>query len=155
MKILFLCLANTCRSPLAEGILRKKLKSRNLTAEVDSAGFEAYHINEPPDKRAVKTALEQGIDISDKRARLFTTADFDRYDKIFVMDSVTYRNALYFTRNDDDISKVDFVMNVLRPGRNEPVPDPFHRNLDASDQTFTLLDEACDVIADMIARDSS
>lgn len=150
MKILFVCLANTCRSPLAAEILKKKIAERGLNAEADSAGFEAYHINEPPDTRAVKTGLMHNIDISSHRAKLFFAEDFDSYDKIYVMDSVSYRNTLYFARSDQDIQKVDFVMNMIKPGKNEPVPDPFFRNLEACDATFDILDEACDKIADLI-----
>jgi len=64
MKVLFLCHANMCRSPLAEGLLKLILKNRNILATVDSAGFEVYHINEPPDYRAIQKGLEYGIDIT-------------------------------------------------------------------------------------------
>ena len=150
MKILFVCLANTCRSPLAAGILKKKLTERQLEAEVDSAGFEAYHINELPDERAIMAGYNHNIDISYHRAKLFTYDYYDIYDIIYVMDSVTYRNALYFARDNNDKDKVDFLMNVINPGKNAPVPDPFYRNLEACEETYKLLDEACEKIAEKI-----
>jgi protein-tyrosine phosphatase len=148
MKVLFLCHANMCRSPLAEGLLRHILKMNNISAEVDSAGFEAFHINESPDDRAIQKAREQGIDISSKRVRLFTKDDFDQFDKIYVMDTLSYRNALYFARNEEDKQKVDYLLNVITPGKNESVPDPFYRSLAASEETFELLHKACKKIAD-------
>lgn len=147
MKVLFLCHANMCRSPLAEGLLKHILKHKNIEAEVDSAGFEAYHINDSPDDRAIQKAKEQGIDISGKKVRLFTKDDFDRFDKIYVMDTLAYRNALYYARNEQDKQKVDYLMNVVYPGKNESVPDPFYRNLSSTDETFEILHEACKKIA--------
>lgn len=151
MKVLFLCHANMCRSPLAEGLLRHILKENNIIAEVDSAGFEAYHINESPDDRAVMKARAHGIDISKKRVRLFSKNDFDAFDKIYVMDTLAYRNALYFARNEQDKLKVDFLMNVIRPGKNESIPDPFYRSLNIPDETYDLLHLACSRIAEEIA----
>ena len=141
-----------CRSPLAEGLLKHILKLNNIDAEVDSAGFEAYHINESPDDRAVRKARERGIDISKKRVRLFTREDFDNFDKIYVMDTLAYRNALYFARNEKDVMKVDYLMNVIKPGRNESIPDPFFRNLTVTDETFEILHQACNKIAEEIAN---
>jgi len=136
-----------CRSPLAEGLLKHILKIHNINAEVDSAGFEAFHINESPDDHAVQKAKEKGIDISKNKVRLFTKDDFDRFDKIYVMDTLAFRNALYFARSEADKLKIDYLMNVINPGRNESLPDPFFRNLDAGDKTFEILNAACNKIA--------
>lgn len=153
MNVLFLCHANMCRSPLAEGLLKLILKNRNIRAIVDSAGFEAYHINEPPDKRAIQKGLKHGIDITAKKVRLFTREDYDRFDKIYVMDTSAYRSAMYFARNDQDKEKVEFLMNLIKPGKNESVPDPFYHNLEACDETYEILNDACLRIADNIAEE--
>ena len=84
MNILFVCLGNICRSPLAEGILKSKIKDQNII--IESAGFESYHINEPPDPRAIKVANDHGLSISENRCRLFIADDFDKFDVIYVMD---------------------------------------------------------------------
>jgi protein-tyrosine phosphatase len=151
MKILFLCNANMCRSPIAEGLLRLIFNKRKIDAIVDSAGFEALHINELPDERAVQTAFKHGIDISTKRMRLFSHNDFDMFDKIYVMDTLTYRNAMYFARSESDKKKVDFLMNVIDPGRNKPVPDPLYEDIEAGDKTYDILIKACNKIADQVA----
>lgn len=153
MKILFLCHANMCRSPIAEGLLKHILKLNGVNAEVDSAGFEVYHINETPDNRAIIVAKEKGFDISSKRVRLFTRDDFDKFDKIYVMDTLAYRNAIYFARDENDKQKVDFLMNLIKPGKNESIPDPFHKDPAACNETIELLHEACNKIAtDVMAQ---
>jgi protein-tyrosine phosphatase len=151
MKILFLCNGNMCRSPLAEGLLRLIFKKRKIDAVVDSAGFEAFHINELPDDHAIQIAYEHGIDISTKRMRLFKRSDFDKFDKIYVMDTLTYRNAMYFAKDDKDKAKLDFLMNVIEPGRNKPVPDPYHGDLESGKKTYEILIQACNKIADTLA----
>ncbi|HCT72323.1 MAG TPA: protein-tyrosine-phosphatase, partial [Bacteroidales bacterium] len=89
-KILMVCLGNICRSPLAEGIMRKKLNDFNINAEVDSCGFESFHTGDRPDQRGIEVAQKNGIDISGHRARLFRVADFEEFDYIFVMDQRNY-----------------------------------------------------------------
>ena len=150
MNILFVCNGNKCRSPLAAGILRQKLVHKKMSAIVDSAGFEAFYINELPDKRAIEKGLEHGIDISDNHVRLFSSNDYDDFDKIYVMDLVAYRNAIFFARNDSDKIKLEYLMNVIKPDRNESVPDPFYRELDACDSTFKILNDACEEIANKV-----
>ena len=142
-----------CRSPLAEGLLKLILKKRNINAFVDSAWFESLHINESPDNRAIQKGLEHGIDITEKKVRLFSIVDFDRFDIIYVMDTLAYRNAMYFARDENDKNKVEFVMNLIRPGKNESVPDPFYRKLDACDETYEILNDACVRIANNISSE--
>lgn len=153
MRILFLCHANMCRSPIAEGLLKHILKLNGISADVDSAGFEVYHINETPDLRAIEKAKEKGVDISSKRVRLFTEDDFGRFDKIYVMDTLAYRNAMYFAQTEEDKKKIDFLMNVIKPGKNESVPDPFFGDLEACEKTFDLLEQACNHIATNVSAE--
>ena len=80
MRILMICLGNICRSPLAEGILRKLTSNKNII--VDSAGTSSYHIGESPDSRMILTAKKFSIDISNLKARKFSTSDFDKFDLI-------------------------------------------------------------------------
>ena len=152
-RILFLCHANLCLSPLAEGLLKSICQKRRIEANIDSAGFEAYHINEFPDKRALKLGKEYGIDISKKKVRLFSRDDFDKFDKIYVIDALSKRNALYFARNEDDKSKIDYLMNLINPGKNESVLDCFYDNLGAWNETFKILEKACNLIADEMIKD--
>lgn len=93
MRILMVCLGNICRSPLADGLLRNKVSEKKLPWMVDSAGTAAYHIGNPPDHRMIQTAKANRIDISEFRARQFTTQDFVAFDRIYVMDQSNYNNV--------------------------------------------------------------
>ena len=146
MKILMVCLGNICRSPLAEGILRKKLGSENIAAEVASAGTSDYHVGEPADERTVAVASRYGVDISSHRARQFEITDFDRYDEIYAMDRSNYNKVMNMARDDEDRKKVGMITNRLYPGSDMDVPDPYFGGDEGFDYVFKMLDEACEAI---------
>ena len=143
MKVLMVCLGNICRSPLAEGILKHKVTQHGLDWEIDSAGTGAYHVGELPDTRSIAVARKYGIDLTNQRARQFKVEDFDTFDKILVMDASNYQNILRLTRNEADKQKIELIRNLVNPGMNEQVPDPYW-NDNGFEQVFEMLDEACD-----------
>lgn len=147
MKILMVCLGNICRSPLAEGIMKHKLKQYGIDAEVDSAGTAAYHVGEMPDPRSVQVALKNGIDITYQRARKFVKADFDRFDKIYAMDSHNYNDLLDQALTEEDKNKVMMILENTDPGQYKSVPDPYYGGANGFDKVFTMLDSACEIIA--------
>lgn len=144
-KILMVCLGNICRSPLAEGILKYKLPKDKFT--IDSAGTANYHVGSAPDRRAIKVAKENGLDISGLRGRQFSVDDFDTFDFIYVMDESNYNNVLNLARNDEDKNKVKFILNETYPNQNYDVPDPYYGGPEGFENVFKMLDEACNVIA--------
>ena len=154
MNILFVCLGNICRSPLAEGILKKKLSERGLKAHVESAGFESYHINEPPDQRALKISEKYGIDIIKSRCRLFNEKDFDKFDKIYIMDPGNYRDVQYFSRNEKDMEKVFYLLSVI-DGKIKSVPDPYYGGEEGFEKVFILIEKACVKIADLVEQENN
>ena len=87
-KVLMVCLGNICRSPLAQGILEKKSKENNINIYVDSAGTSGWHVGSSPDLRSINVAKKHYIDISNQKARKFSTYDFKEFDKIYVMDTM-------------------------------------------------------------------
>src|SRR5262249_54986300 len=93
--ILFVCLGNICRSPIAEGVFRHTARQRGFSKDftIDSAGLGSWHIGNPPDDRAQAAMRLRGIDISGQRARRISLADFEQFDLILAMDR-TNRNAL-------------------------------------------------------------
>lgn len=150
MKILMVCLGNICRSPLAEGILRSKVKKYSLEWYVDSAGTSNWHAGEAIDERALTIAKKYGIDLAYKRSRQFTPEDFERFDRIYAMDRNNYRDVLYTAFSEEAKSKVQLLLNESYPGSNKEVPDPFWD--DGFEEVFRLLDEACEAIVKKYAR---
>lgn len=146
MKILMVCLGNICRSPMAEGWLKHKIKEQNLSIEVDSAGTANYHVGEQPDKRMILYAKKYGVDISTLRARQFVVADFDRFDQIYVMDESNLQNVYRLARNEDDKNKVELLLNELLPAENLPVPDPYYGGEKDFIEVIELLEKATEVV---------
>lgn len=144
-KILFVCLGNICRSAMAEGILKAKSDQHNLGLEVDSAGTSSYHIGEAPDKRMQAKAVEHGLNISNQRARQFTSEDFDEFDYIFAMDTSNYDNILRLASTNEDKKKVALFLNLSFPGEDVSVPDPYYGGAQGFEDVYQMLDKACDV----------
>ena len=148
MKILMVCLGNICRSPLAEGILQSKINSEIF--QVDSAGTAAYHVGELPDVRSVAVAKKYGIDLTNQRARKFVIEDFDNFDLIYAMDESNYQNILELSRGDEDVQKVNMILNEVVSNSNANVPDPYYGGNDGFENVYKMLDKACVIIADKI-----
>ena len=139
MKILFVCLGNICRSPLAEGIFRHI----NTDIIVDSAGTSNYHIGKSPDARMIDTAKSFDIDISKLSARQFTTDDLDNFDKIFVMDSENYKNVVSLAKDKSQIDKVQYTLSDQKD-----VPDPYFGGQQGFVRVYEMLYNACQNISD-------
>lgn len=150
MKILMVCLGNICRSPLADGLLRQKVKALNLDVYVDSCGTSSYHIGELPDERMMATSKIHGCDLSDLRARQFTKSDFSVFDIIYVMDASNYNNVIALASSDEDKQKVKFFLNELHPHSNMAVPDPYFGGEQGFEDVFKLVDDATDAIIEKI-----
>ena len=145
IKILLVCLGNICRSPLAEGILASKLPKKKFT--VESAGTGSWHIGRQPDERSIAVAKKYKIDISQQKGRQFTKSDFDDFDYIYVMDHSNYLDVIQLTNNQEQIKKVQLILNELFPNENVDVPDPYFGLTNGFDVVYKMLDETCDIIA--------
>lgn len=134
--IIFVCLGNICRSPLAEGIAKEYLKSKDLNIEIYSAGTGDYHIGEAPCENSIKIAKQNNIDISKYQARQFTKEDINKYDLVIGLDSSNVQN----------IKKLGQV-EVLKLGdfgfNGNDVPDPYFFNgFEGFDYVFEMI-ETC------------
>lgn len=138
------CLGNICRSPLAEGILQEKVKKAGLNWVVDSAGTNHYHTGDPPHPLSQKVALANGIDITNQRARRFTSEDLNQFDKIYALAGDVLNDIRRITGNKFDSSKVDLLMNEKYPGKNLDVPDPYYGGEPDFHEVYELLDEVLD-----------
>lgn len=142
MKILMVCLGNICRSPLAEGIMKHKINEAGLDWEVDSAGTGRWHVGELPDPRSIIKAEQHGIDITDQRARQFVREDFERFDRIFVMDVHNRTDVLRLAEREEHRAIVMLMMDTLYPGQEHSVPDPYYDD-NGFEEVFQMLDRAC------------
>jgi protein-tyrosine phosphatase len=124
-KVLFVCLGNICRSPLAEAIFWHKVKARGLTEVfyAESCGTANYHIGDQPDRRTIRNALKNGVTI-DHVGRQLCSEDFEKFDEIFVMDRSNYKNALRIAGVHK--SKLKMMRFHDPHGKDEEVPDPYY-----------------------------
>jgi protein-tyrosine phosphatase len=133
---------------LAEGLLSKKVDQE--TVKVDSAGTASYHIGEAPDIRTIMSARKHGLNISNLVGRQFKVSDFDEFDRIYVMDHSNLQNVLALARTEDDKAKVDLILNELKAGSNQDVPDPYYGGDEGFEQVYRLLDAATENIANKL-----
>ena len=141
------CLGNICRSPLAEGIMLKLIKENNLNMRVDSAGTSNFHIDEAPDKRTIVNAATHNVDLKPLRARQFKVSDFEKFDKIYVMDNSNKANVLALATNEMQKAKVYLLLNASHPNENREVPDPYFGGEQGFEDVFKMVYLACQNIA--------
>ena len=139
------CLGNICRSPLAEGILKSKIKNTNIT--IDSAGTAGYHIGSLPDIRSIEIAEKYHIDISNQRARKFSMDDFNKFDTIYAMDNKNYQDLMILAETKKQKNKIKLILNVLKNKEKNDVPDPYYGGDNGFEIVYQMLEEACEKIA--------
>ncbi len=145
------CLGNICRSPLADGLLRKKVTENKLEIEVDSAGTSGVHEGESPDIRMQKVAANFGTPIHDLISRKFKKSDFQKFDLILVMDKSNKSNVLQLAETDEERKKVRLILDYLYPNEHREVPDPYYGGEEGFKEVYHLLDEATDNIIKELA----
>ncbi len=163
MRILMVCLGNICRSPIAEGVMRHKIKQHGLPWTVASAGTESYHVGEAPHRLSQKVCMEHGIDISDLRATRFIQADFRNYDKIYAFADDVFREIRSIGSSHNSMENVDYFLNELyhftqagnevamaiddwKITKNASVPDPYYGGEDGYRLVYELIDTTCNTI---------
>ena len=125
VKVLFVCMGNICRSPLAEAAFRAEAERLGLDALADSAGTGGWHSGEPPDARAIAAARRNGVDIADLRARKVTRDDFDRFDDIVALDEENLTD-LEAIRPIGSRARLSLLLDHV-PGREgRGVADPYY-----------------------------
>jgi protein-tyrosine phosphatase len=123
--ILFVCLGNICRSPLAEAALRAEAEQAGLAIHVDSAGTGDWHIGHPPDRRAQATARRHGMDIAHYQGRQVEPDDFRRFTHIFALDADNLRN-LRAIAPEDATASVGLLMDMVPGRQGQAVKDPYY-----------------------------
>lgn len=146
MRILFVCIGNICRSPMAEGILKKLAADNNLNWTIESAAVESYHIGEPPHRLSQKVCKQNGIDISTQRARKFTINDLDSFDLIYALATDVLEKMHFISGNNEGIEKIKLFLNEQYPNQNCSVPDPWYGNEDGYHTVFEIIKKGCATI---------
>ncbi len=150
--ILFVCLGNICRSPLAEAALKAEAERSGLDLDVESAGTGDWHLGYPPDPRAIAVAERNGIDISGRRARLVTAADFERFDHVIALDEKNLAN-LQAMRPEGAKAELSLLLDHV-PGRaGQPVADPYYGDASHFDETWRDVTEGARALAEKLARE--
>ncbi len=144
--ILFVCLGNICRSPLAEGIAREIAQKRGLNIKVDSAGTSGWHIDERPDSRSVAVAKKYGIDISNLKGRKVNAYSDSEFDLIVAMDGQNYRDLARFNFGEKLVLMGDFGLN----GRD--IPDPYYGGSDGFENVYKMLESAINALFDSLDK---
>ena len=144
IKLLFVCLGNICRSPAAEGIMKKYVESQGVSDSfyIDSAGTGGWHIGQLPDARMRKHGARRGYDFC-SRARKFDRADFDKFDYIIVMDDENYNDVYSLAKSDEHVKKIYRITDFSKHYTYDHVPDPYYSNADGFELTLNLLEDAC------------
>lgn len=147
MKVLFVCLGNICRSPSADGILRKKLAEHGIAdkVSVDSAGTGDWHIGKAPDERSQAAAVKRGYEISMLRARQVKAEDFDEFDYVLAMDHSNIENMQEFKPKGKVRTEPELFLK--RFGTNTKVievPDPYYGGEEGFENVLDLIEAACD-----------
>lgn len=142
ISVLFVCMGNICRSPMAEGVLRKLAAEKgNDPLQIDSAGTHRYHVGSPPDERAQSATLRRGVNISGLRGRLVDSEDLEKFDFILVMDEDNLE-ILVEMAGDQYSGKLCLFLDYA-PGRSgQNVPDPYYGGPGGFERVLDLVEEA-------------
>jgi protein-tyrosine phosphatase len=151
-RLLFVCLGNICRSPMAEGVFRHTAEEAGLADrfELDSAGLGDWHVGQAPDARAQAAALRRGLDISSQAARQVAPQDFLRFDLLLAMDQSNLA-ALNRMAPKDQAYKVRQFLDFAPQLGVSDVPDPFFGGREGFDEALDLIEAASQgLLADLI-----
>lgn len=144
MNVLFVCTANICRSPTAEGVFRKLVSASPLADKlvIDSAGTHNYHVGKEPDARAIEHAALRGYELAHLRARQINSSDFEKFDYILAMDNANIRQlkAICPTRLSQ---KIELLLDYGGEQDEHEVPDPFQGRPRDFEHALDLIEAAC------------
>lgn len=142
VSVLFVCMGNICRSPTAEGVFRQKVAEAGLADRIqtDSAGTHAYHVGEPPDRRARSAAERRGVSLEDLRARRVSSEDFERFDYVIAMDRDNV--ALLIEQSDPQHHEKIRLFLEFSKGHEDEVPDPYYGGAAGFERVLDLVEDA-------------
>jgi protein-tyrosine phosphatase len=152
--ILFVCMANICRSPTAEGVFRTFAERAGIIGNihVDSAGTHDFYVGGPPDWRAAQAARKRGYDIASLRARQFQVADFARFERIYAMDRMNLA-ALADLRPSDHRGELALFLDLVPELGVREVPDPYSGGPEGFERVLDLVEHASEALIRKLANE--
>jgi protein-tyrosine phosphatase len=152
IKVLFVCLGNICRSPMAHAVFENKLKEQALDDNflVDSCGLGSWHQGEEPDERTLKTLKNNGIEFSHP-ARTLSEEDFNQFDYLLGMD-LKNMSVINEMRSNDKKAKVYLFRAFDKTDDEEEVPDPYWGNMNDFNKVYDIVDRTSDQLIDFLKR---
>lgn len=154
VNVLFVCMGNICRSPLAHGLFEHRVEEAGLgkAISIDSAGTHAYHVGNSPDPRSQQTAMRHGIDLSAQRARQVKESDFEQFDYVIAMDRDNHA-ILSAQCSDEHRYKLRLFLEFAPQLSETEVPDPYYGGDSGFEHVYQLIDAAADgLMADIESR---
>lgn len=155
-RVLLVCMGNICRSPTAEGVLRKHIQMNMLgdKVEVDSAGTHGYHVGEAPDARTQRAASARGYNLSQLRARKVAPQDLDYFDLILAMDRTNLDNLKRMATTEQQ-KRIKLFMDYARNFDDDEVPDPYYGLGHGFDLVLDMVEDAAQGLIEDIRRNLS
>lgn len=153
IRICFVCMGNICRSPTAQGVFANMLQREGLSevVEVDSAGTHAYHVGEPPDRRARAAALKRKIDLGPQRARRVASEDFEDFDYIVAMDRSNQEDLMEIA-SPGQHDKIRLFLEYAAELPEIDVPDPYYGGPQGFERVLDLIEVASQALIAEIRR---
>lgn len=150
VRVLFLCLGNICRSPMAEGVFRAAVETAGLAdaIHIDSAGLGSWHAGDPPDPRAQAAAKQRGYDIAHQRARQIAPVDLERFDLVLAMDNDNLRRLAAVGAGR---AEVRLFLEFARAADGEEVPDPYYGGDAGFEDVLDIVQRACQGLLDSLS----
>lgn len=144
VKVLFVCMGNICRSPMAEGAFRQILEGVGLAEQiyVDSAGTHSYHIGAPPDARGQATAQRRGVDLRGLRARQVSETDLTEFDYVLAMDRENFANLVGLSPDTELQRRIHLFLDFAPDLPEREVPDPYYGGPTGFERVMNLVEAA-------------
>jgi protein-tyrosine phosphatase len=153
--IMFVCMGNICRSPLAHGIFRDLVAEAGLAAHfhIASSGTGAWHVGQLPDTRMRQTARQHGVSLDSLRAQQFVEADLENFDHIFVMDKDNLHDVQYLDRNNEYGHKVRLFREVDPEPGDYQVPDPYYGGAQGFEAVYAMVNRTAGELLDRLIEE--
>ena len=152
-RVLFVCMGNICRSPMAHGVFRHLVRQSGLddVVTIESAGTHSFHDGEQPDRRAQAAAAKRGYEIADLVARKVDDRDFEDYDMILAMDWDNL-SLLQHQAHKRHHHKIQLLMRFAGEHESATIPDPYQGTTQAFDQALDYIEDACSGLLEVARR---